>query len=64
MVILRNRDLTVLTVGISLFNAEENNMYLGPRMAVAALSAVPLIIVFLFLQKYIVESVAMTGIKQ
>ena len=64
MVVLRNREMTVLTVGISLFNAEENSVYLGPRMAVAVLSAVPLVIVFLFLQKYIVESVAMTGIKQ
>ena len=28
------------------------------------MSAVPLVVAFLFLQKYIVESVAMSGIKQ
>ena len=64
MVIIRTRELQVLSVGISLFNASENAMYLGPRMAVAVLGSVPLIIAFLFLQKYIVESIAMTGIKQ
>jgi len=51
-------------VGVALFNAQQDSVYYGPRMAVAVLSAIPLAIMFLFLQKYIVASVAVSGIKQ
>jgi len=64
MVVLRSPDLYTLSIGIALFNAKENSVYYGPRFAVAVLGAVPLIIAFLFLQKYIVQSVALSGIKE
>lgn len=64
MVVIRSSKKQLLSVGVSLFNAQENSIYYGPRMAVAVLSAVPLIIVFLCMQKYIVQSVAVSGIKQ
>lgn len=64
MVVIRSSKKQLLSVGVSLFNAQENSIYYGPRMAVAVLSAVPLIIAFLCMQKYIVQSVAVSGIKQ
>ena len=64
MVVIRSSRKQLLSVGVSLFNAQANSIYYGPRMAVAVLSAVPLIIVFLCMQKYIVQSVAVSGIKQ
>lgn len=64
MVVIRTSKKQLLSVGVSLFNAQENSIYYGPRMAVAVLSAVPLIIAFLCMQKYIVQSVAVSGIKQ
>lgn len=64
MVVVRSKQLQLLSVGVALFNAQENSILYGPRMAVAVMSAVPLVVAFLFLQKYIVESVAMSGIKQ
>ncbi len=64
MIVIRSSEKQLLSVGVSLFNAQENTIYYGPRMAVAVLSAIPLIIAFLFLQKYIVQSVALSGIKQ
>ncbi len=64
MVVIRSSDKQLLSVGVSLFNAQENSIYYGPRMAVAVLSAIPLIIAFLCMQKYIVQSVAVSGIKQ
>jgi ABC-type glycerol-3-phosphate transport system permease component len=64
LVILRSRKNHVISVGIAYFNLAENASYYAPKMAVAVLSAVPLIIMFLFLQKYIVQSMAMQGIKQ
>lgn len=64
LVVIISRKKQVISVGISLFNASETAVLYGPRLAVAMISAIPLIIVFLFLQKYIVESVAVSGIKQ
>lgn len=37
---------------------------LGPRLAVSVLGAIPLMIVYLFLQKYIVQSVMLSGVKE
>lgn len=64
MVVLRSKELHTLSIGIALFNATENSVYYGPRFAVAVLGAIPMIIAFLFLQKYIVQSVALSGIKE
>ena len=64
LVVIRSTEKQVLSVGVALFNAKENAVYYGPRFAVAVLGAIPLIIVFLFLQKYIVQSVALSGIKE
>lgn len=64
MVVLRSSELQTLSIGVALFNARENAVYYGPRFAVAVLGAIPLIVAFLFLQKYIVQSVALSGIKE
>ena len=64
MVTIRSIDRQMLTVGVAMFNAQQDAILFGPRMAVAVISAIPLSIAFLFLQKYIVQSVALSGIKQ
>lgn len=64
LVVLRSRELQVISVGIAYFNSGENASYYAPKMAVAVLSSVPLIVIFLVLQKHIVQSMAMSGIKQ
>lgn len=64
LVVIRDSSKQVISVGVALFNAQQDSVYYGPRMAVAVLSAIPLAIIFLFLQKYIVASVAVSGIKQ
>lgn len=64
LVVVRDQSKQVISVGVSMFNASQNSIYYGPRMAVAVISALPLLVMFLLLQKYIVESVAMSGIKQ
>ena len=63
MIVIRTNARQVLSVGVALFNAQENAYYYGPRMAVAVLSAIPLTILYLLLQKYIVQSIAFSGIK-
>lgn len=63
MVVIRSKEKQVISVGVSLFNAGEDVMYYGPRIAVALLGSIPLIAIYLILQRYIVESIALTGIK-
>lgn len=64
LVIIKTQEKQMISVGVSFFNAQQNDIYYGPRMAVAVMSAIPLSIVFLLLQKYIVQSIAVSGIKQ
>ncbi len=64
LIVISSRSKQLISVGVSLFSASQTTIYYGPRMAVALISALPLIIMFLFLQKNIVESVAVSGMKQ
>ena len=64
LIVIQDNKKFVISVGVAMFNAQKGVQYFGPRMAVATLSALPLVIMFLLLQKYIVASVAMSGIKQ
>lgn len=64
LVTIKSQEKQLISVGVSIFNAQQDAVYYGPRMAVAVISAIPLTIMFLFLQKYIVQSIAVSGIKQ
>lgn len=64
LVVISDSSKQMISVGVALFNAQQNSIYYGPRMAVAVLSAVPLTIIYLLLQKHIVASIAVSGIKQ
>lgn len=64
LVTIKSQEKQLISVGVSFFNAQQDAVYYGPRMAVAVISAIPLTIMFLFLQKYIVQSIAVSGIKQ
>lgn len=64
LIVIRSSAKQMISVGVAVFNAQQDSIYYGPRMAVAVISAVPLTILFLFLQKYIVQSIALSGVKQ
>lgn len=64
LIVLKDYSKQVISVGVALFSASVDAVYYGPRMALAVISAVPLVIMFLFLQKYIVQSIAVSGMKQ
>ncbi len=64
LVVISDANKQVISVGVSLFNTSITTTYYGPRMAVALISALPLVILFLFFQKYIVASISISGIKQ
>ena len=64
LIVITDYSKQVLSVGVALFSASVNTMYYGPRMALAVISAIPITVMFLLLQKYIVQSIAISGVKQ
>ena len=64
LIVISDRNMHVISVGIALFNSGDNANFIGPMLAAAMMSALPLILIFFIFQKKIVESVAFAGIKQ
>ena len=64
LVVVSKQQKQVISVGLAMFNASETAKYLGPRLAVSVLGAIPLMVIYVFLQKYIVKSVMLSGVKE
>jgi multiple sugar transport system permease protein len=62
LLVLRDRALQTLPPGLRTLQGAYTSEY-GQMMAGAAIAAVPVLLLYLFMQRYIVESVATTGIK-
>lgn len=62
LLILRDRALQTLPPGLRTLQGAYTSEY-GQMMAGAAIAAVPVLILYVFMQRYIVESVASTGLK-
>ncbi len=63
LIVLTSQKLQTIPIYLSKFSLEDGTAYAGLSMALSASSIVPVIIVFLIFQRYIIESVAMSGIK-
>lgn len=63
MICIRDRSMYTISIGVQMFNSSETVQLLGPRMALAFISAIPIVIAYLLLQRFIVTSVAVSGIK-
>lgn len=64
LIVITSREKQMISVGIAMFNSGVSAQYFGPKMAIAVMAALPLALMFLFLQKHIVSSIAFSGIKQ
>lgn len=65
MIVLNKGELYTLQIGLVLYNANANGqVHAGIAVALSILSVIPLAIVFTVMQKYIVQSIAFSGIKQ
>lgn len=62
LLVLKDRALLTLPPGLRTLQGAFTSEY-GQMMAGAAITAVPVLILYFFLQRYIVESVATTGLK-
>lgn len=62
LIVLSSQSKFTLPVGLALFQQEEFRLW-GPTMAGAVVSVVPTILVFIVLQRYFVENIALSGVK-
>jgi len=65
MIVLTKNELSTIQLGLIRYNSTSAGVvHAGISTALSIMSIIPLSIVFTFLQKYIVQSIAATGIKQ
>lgn len=62
LIITSSTDMQMLSVGIAYFQGQFITNF-AVMMAAATLSTLPLIIIFLFAQRFLIEGIAMTGLK-
>lgn len=62
LTITSSTDMRVLSVGIALFEGQYNTNT-AVMLAAANLATIPLIVLFMFFQKQLVEGIALTGVK-
>lgn len=55
--------MRTLSAGLALFVGERATTYYGPQLAGAVISILPLLLLYIFFQKYFVSSVVSSGIK-
>lgn len=55
--------MRTLSAGLALFVGEHATTYYGPQLAGALLSVLPLLVVYVFFQKYFIASAATSGLK-
>lgn len=63
LVVLNDQESRTIPIFLSAFSSEAEGAYAGASMAVATLAVIPVIIIFLFFQKYIIRSIALSGLK-
>ncbi|WP_299088712.1 carbohydrate ABC transporter permease [uncultured Metabacillus sp.] len=63
LVVLSDQDLHTVPLYLASFSLENGTSLGGLTMALATVSILPIIIVYLFLQRYIIQSIALSGVK-
>jgi len=63
LVVAQTEQMYTLPVALSLYSVGSNGTYYGLLMAGSVLVVTPILILFLFLQRYFVQGITMTGLK-
>lgn len=63
LIMINSPELQVITVGLTLLRGQFGTGALGPIAAALTMAIVPVLAVFLILQKYIIKSIVSTGLK-
>lgn len=63
LVVLSNQDLHTVPLYLASFSLENGTSLGGLTMALATVSVLPIIVLYFFLQRYIIQSIALSGVK-
>jgi multiple sugar transport system permease protein len=63
LVVINDLNLQTIPLYLASFSLENGSNLGGLTMALATVSVLPIVIVYLFLQKYIIQSIALSGVK-
>ncbi|MFC0473024.1 carbohydrate ABC transporter permease [Halalkalibacter kiskunsagensis] len=63
LVVLSNQELHTIPLYLASFSLENGTSLGGLTMALATVSILPIVVVYLFLQRYIIQSIALSGVK-
>jgi multiple sugar transport system permease protein len=63
LVVLNDLALQTVPLYLASFSLENGSSLGGLTMALATVSILPIIILYLFLQRYIIQSIALSGVK-
>ena len=62
LLVVSDRSLYTVTLGLAIAGRSQGT-YTGVALANAALAIIPIAIIYLFLQRYIIKGIALSGIK-
>lgn len=63
LIVINSQELRTIPVGLSLFKDPYGSMNYGPLMAASAISTLPMLIAYIFSQKFVIKGIAITGLK-
>lgn len=63
LIVLTSKNLHTIPLYMASFTLQNGESYSGMTMGAIALGSVPVLILFIFLQKYVIRSVALSGLK-
>lgn len=63
LVVLNDQDMHTVPLYLASFTLENGTSLGGLTMALATVSILPIIVLYLFLQRYIIQSIALSGVK-
>lgn len=63
LIVINSPDLRTVPLGLSLFKDPYGGMNYGPLMAASVIATLPMLIAYIFSQRYVIEGIAITGLK-
>ncbi|MDD9269375.1 carbohydrate ABC transporter permease [Paenibacillus sp. GCM10023248] len=63
LLMLSKSSMFTVSIGVANFTLGPNGTYIGSSLALATLTIIPMVVLFLILQRYVIESVASSGLK-